>query len=41
MNWVLIEGDNGTGEDTLREFFEAIGWFHANNRDLKERVSPM
>lgn len=30
MNWILIEGDNGTGKDTLREFFEADGWFHVN-----------
>ncbi len=28
--WLLIEGDNGTGKDTLREFFEQEGWFHVN-----------
>ncbi len=30
MFWLLIEGDNGTGKDTLRTFFEREGWLHVN-----------
>lgn len=26
MFWLLIEGDNGTGKDTLRALFEQAGW---------------
>jgi hypothetical protein len=28
--WLVIEGDNGTGKDTLRRFFEDEGWFYVN-----------
>ncbi len=31
MFWLLIEGDNGTGKDTLRAFFERDGWRHSND----------
>jgi hypothetical protein len=29
--WLLIEGDNGSGKDTLRAFFEREGWLHVND----------
>ena len=31
MHWLLIEGDNGTGKDTVREHFERQGWVHVND----------
>jgi thymidylate kinase len=31
MFWLLIEGDNGTGKDTLRTLFERDGWRHSND----------
>lgn len=32
MFWLLIEGDNGTGKDTLRAMFEREGWLHVNDQ---------
>jgi len=29
--WIVIEGENGTGKDTLSERFIANGWFNASN----------
>ncbi len=30
MTWLVIEGDNGVGKDTLRALLERAGWLHIN-----------
>jgi len=34
----LIEGDNGTGKDTLRGVFERDGWLHVNEAGLPSQL---